>query len=161
MVPIRQYFDYLVRKQYKYGYSVFLNINICRNNLEDVRQLTQLARDNGIATDYHICETPMMDQENFRHMENNPVFIRDEDHPAICELLDWLIDKQNAKDVQNRIKKSRGSGAVVSVQMGDNGFNRAVAGTNGVHIIRGIGAFAQVGAPSRGGQDRRGEHHSH
>ena len=45
-----------------------------------------------------------------------------------------------AKDVQNRIKKSRGSGAVVSVQMGDNGFNRAVAGTNGVHIIRGIGA---------------------
>ncbi len=96
MVPIRQYFDYLVRKQYKYGYSVFLNINICRNNLEDVRQLTQLARDNGIATDYHICETPMMDQENFRHLENNPVFIRDEDHPAICELLDWLIEKQNS-----------------------------------------------------------------
>ncbi len=96
MVPIRQYFDYLVRKQYKYGFSVFLNINICRNNLEDVRQLTQLARDSGIATDYHICETPMMDQENFRHMENNPVFIRDEDHSAICELLDWLIDKQNS-----------------------------------------------------------------
>jgi MoaA/NifB/PqqE/SkfB family radical SAM enzyme len=96
MVPIRKYFDYLVRKQYKYGYSVFLNINICRNNLEDVRQLTQLARDNGIATDYHICETPMMEQENFRHLENNPVFIREGDHPAICELLDWLIEKQNS-----------------------------------------------------------------
>ena len=96
MVPIRQYFDYLVRKQYKYGFSVFLNINICRNNLEDVRQLTQLAHDNGIATDYHICETPMMEQESFRHMENNPVFIREEDHPAIGELLDWLIDKQNS-----------------------------------------------------------------
>src|SRR5664280_3443217 len=27
MVPIRSYFDYLVKKQYKYGYSVFLNIN--------------------------------------------------------------------------------------------------------------------------------------
>jgi ribonuclease P/MRP protein subunit RPP1 len=45
-----------------------------------------------------------------------------------------------AKDVQNRAKKSRGTGAVVSVQMGDNGFNRAVAGTTGVHILRGIGA---------------------
>ncbi|MGA9030070.1 MAG: RNase P subunit p30 family protein [Methanoregula sp.] len=45
-----------------------------------------------------------------------------------------------AKDVQNRVKKSRSTGAVVSVQMGDNGFNRAVAGTTGVHILRGIGA---------------------
>jgi len=27
MVPIRGYFDHLVRKQYKYGYSVFLNID--------------------------------------------------------------------------------------------------------------------------------------
>ncbi len=96
MGPIRQYFQYLVRKQYKYGYSVFLNINICRNNLEDVRMLTELAHDNGIATDYHICETPLMEQENFRHLENNPVFIREEDHAAIGELLDWLIEKQKS-----------------------------------------------------------------
>ncbi|MDD1701506.1 MAG: ribonuclease P [Methanoregula sp.] len=45
-----------------------------------------------------------------------------------------------ARDVQNRVKKSRGSGSVVSVQMGDNGFNRAVGGTRGIHIIRGIHA---------------------
>ena len=94
MVPIRKYFDYLVRKQYKYGYSVFLNINICRNNLEDVKQLTQLARDHGIATDYHICETPLMEHNNFQKLEDNPVFIREEDHPAICDTVDWLIDKQ-------------------------------------------------------------------
>jgi hypothetical protein len=31
LAPIRKQFDYLVRKQYGYGYSVFLNINICRN----------------------------------------------------------------------------------------------------------------------------------
>ena len=37
MVPIRSHFDYLVKKQYKYGYSVFLNINICANNMDDVR----------------------------------------------------------------------------------------------------------------------------
>jgi MoaA/NifB/PqqE/SkfB family radical SAM enzyme len=96
MVPIRQYFDHLVRKQYKYGYSVFLNINICRNNLDDVRMLTELAHDNGIATDYHICETPLMEHDDFKHMEDNPVFIRPEDHAAIGELIDWLIDKQNA-----------------------------------------------------------------
>ncbi len=96
MVPIRSYFDHLMRKQYKYGYSTFLNINICRNNLEDVRLLTQLAHDNGIATDYHICESPMAEQQDFRHFENNPVFIRPEDHAAIGELLDWLIERQNA-----------------------------------------------------------------
>lgn len=96
MQPIRTYFDHLIRKQYKYGYSVFLNINICRNNLDDVRQLTELAHDSGIATDYHICETPMMEHSEFRHFENNPVFIRPEDHPAIGELIDWLIDKQNS-----------------------------------------------------------------
>jgi pyruvate-formate lyase-activating enzyme len=45
MAPIREYFNHLVRKQYKYGYSVFLNINICRNNLKDVRMLTELAHD--------------------------------------------------------------------------------------------------------------------
>jgi MoaA/NifB/PqqE/SkfB family radical SAM enzyme len=96
MVPIRSYFDYLVRKQYKYGYSVFLNINICRNNLEDVRMLTQLAHDNGIATDYHICESPMLEHDHFKHLEDNPVFIRREDHAPISDLIDWLIEKQNA-----------------------------------------------------------------
>ena len=96
MVPIRQNFDHLIRKQHKYGYSVFLNINICRNNLEDVRMLTELARDNNIATDYHICETPMMEHSEFRHFEDNPVFIRPEDHAAIGELIDWLIEKQKS-----------------------------------------------------------------
>ena len=43
-----------------------------------------------------------------------------------------------AKDVQGRAKKSRGTGTLLSVRVGDNGFNRAVAGTSGVHILRGI-----------------------
>jgi len=96
MAPIRENFEFLVRKQYKYGYTVFLNINICRNNLEDVRQLTELAHDHGIATDYHICETPMMEQENFDKLEDNPVFIREQDHAPISELIDWLIEKQRS-----------------------------------------------------------------
>ena len=84
MVPIRSHFDYLVKKQYKYGYSVFLNINICHNNMDDVRQLTELAHDNGIATDYHICESPMTEQPHFKHLYSNPTFIREEDHPMVC-----------------------------------------------------------------------------
>jgi len=96
MAPIRSSFEYLIRKQYKYGYSVFLNINICRNNLDDVRLLTELAHDNGIATDYHICETPMMEHEHFKRLEDNPVFIRPEDHAPIGDLIDWLIEKQQS-----------------------------------------------------------------
>ena len=45
-----------------------------------------------------------------------------------------------AKDVQNRARKNRETGCVLSVRMGDNGFNRAVGGTRGVHILRGIAA---------------------
>src|SRR6266568_4219604 len=69
--PVRRYFDYLVRKQYRYGYTVFFNMNICRTNLEDIKQLTEIAHDNGIATDYHINESPMIEQPHFKHMDEN------------------------------------------------------------------------------------------
>ncbi len=93
MVPIREHFDYLVKKQYKYGYSVFLNINICANNMDDVRQLTELAHDNGIATDYHICESPMTEQPHFKHLYTNPTFIREEHHAAVGRA-DRLADRE-------------------------------------------------------------------
>ncbi len=92
--PIRPYFDYLVKKQYIYHYSVFLNINITRINLEDVRQLTEIAHDQGIATDYHINESPMTDQPHFRHNEGNNTFITPEDWPQVDALIDWLIARQ-------------------------------------------------------------------
>ncbi len=93
LAPVRKYFDYLVRKQYKYGYCVFLNINICRTNLEDVKQLTEIAHDNGIATDYHINESPMIEQPHFQHYDGNSTFITKEDWPKVDELVDWLIEK--------------------------------------------------------------------
>ncbi len=70
-------FPQLVQKQYKYGYAVFFKINICRNNLENVKQLTEIARENGIATDYHINESPMIEQSHFKHYrgERIPSFI--------------------------------------------------------------------------------------
>jgi MoaA/NifB/PqqE/SkfB family radical SAM enzyme len=93
---VRSYFDYLVRKQYSYGYSVFFNINICRNNLDDVRQLTDIAHDYGIATDYHINESPMMEQPHFKHAAGNVTFIEREDWDKVDELVEWLIAKKRA-----------------------------------------------------------------
>jgi MoaA/NifB/PqqE/SkfB family radical SAM enzyme len=93
LTPVRSYFEYLVKKQYQYGYCVFFNINICRNNLEDVKQLTEIAHDYGIATDYHINESPMIEESHFKHYDENDTFIRREDWPKVDELVDWLIEK--------------------------------------------------------------------
>ena len=95
--PIRPYFEYLVKKQYRYGYTVFFNINICRNNLDDVKALTEIAHEHKISTDYHINETPLVDQPHFKHLnDENPTYFRPEDHEKIDEVIDWLIAKQNA-----------------------------------------------------------------
>jgi MoaA/NifB/PqqE/SkfB family radical SAM enzyme len=94
--PILGYFKYLIKKQYVYGFSVFFNINITRINLEDVKQLTLIARDCGIATDYHINESPMLDQPHFKHHDENSTFITREDWPRVDALIDWLIDKNRS-----------------------------------------------------------------
>jgi MoaA/NifB/PqqE/SkfB family radical SAM enzyme len=96
LAPIRANFDYLVKRQFAYGYVIFLNINICRNNLDDVRELTEIAHDHGLATDYHINESPMTEQDHFKHLQDNPTFITPEDHAKVDELVDWLCDKQRA-----------------------------------------------------------------
>ena len=90
--------DHVLRKQYVYHYMVFFNINICRNNLQDVRQLTDYAHDHRAATDYHINETPMLEQdEHFKHMEENPTYIRPRDWRDVDTLIDWLIEKNKAR----------------------------------------------------------------
>jgi len=94
--PVRKHFDYLVRKQYRYGYSVFFNMNICRTNLEDIKQLTEIAHDNGIATDYHINESPMIEQPHFQHMDDNSTFITPQDWPKVDALVDWIIEKNKS-----------------------------------------------------------------
>ena len=60
-----------MEEQYRYGYTVFLNINICRTNLQDVKQLTEIAREYKISTDYHINEAPLVEQPHFKHMSDN------------------------------------------------------------------------------------------
>jgi MoaA/NifB/PqqE/SkfB family radical SAM enzyme len=93
LTPIRSYFEYLIKKQYRYGFAVFFNMNITRINMDDVKQLTQISHDHGIATDYHINESPMIEQSHFQHMDDNDTFIRPQDFPKVDALVDWLIDK--------------------------------------------------------------------
>jgi MoaA/NifB/PqqE/SkfB family radical SAM enzyme len=94
LVPVRKNLEHILRKQYAYDYMVFFNMNICRNNTPDIRRLTEYARAHRIATDYHINETPMLEQdEHFQHIDDNPTYIRPEDWRKIDELVDWLIEK--------------------------------------------------------------------
>ena len=51
-----------------------------------------------------------------------------------------LVREGGMKEVMSRLKRARGTPAVLSVQAGDAGFNRAVVGIRGVHILRGINA---------------------
>jgi MoaA/NifB/PqqE/SkfB family radical SAM enzyme len=94
--PMRHTFEYLLKKQFRHGYMVFFNICICRNNLDDVRQLTEMAHECRIATDYHLCESPMFHHPDVRHLEGNPNFIGPDDWPAVDALVDWLIDRNEA-----------------------------------------------------------------
>jgi hypothetical protein len=76
---------------------VFFNINICRNNHDDVRKLTEYAHAHRLATDYHINETPMLKQdEHFKHLNENPTYIRPEDWRAVDDLIEWIIEKNKA-----------------------------------------------------------------
>jgi MoaA/NifB/PqqE/SkfB family radical SAM enzyme len=97
LTPVRKTLEHLIRKQYVYGYMVFFNMNICRNNMDDIRQLTEYARANRLATDYHLNETPMLEQdEHFRHLNENPTYLRPEDWRQLDELVDWLIAKNKS-----------------------------------------------------------------
>jgi len=96
-IPSQKNLEHVMRKQYVYGYMVFFNMNICRNNLEDIRLLTEYAHEHRLATDYHLNETPMIEQDgHFKHLNENPTYIRPEDWRAVDELIDWIIEKNRA-----------------------------------------------------------------
>ena len=109
LAPIRRHFDYLVKKQYSYGYLVFLNINITRRNMDDVVRLTEIAREHCLATDYHVNESPMMEQPDFKHSDDNDTFLRPEDLPKFDALIDWLVErkKQGYKMVNSATRISQ------------------------------------------------------
>ncbi len=91
--PIRDHFEYLLKQQRRYGYTVALNTNICRNNMDDVVALTELAQERNIAIDFHINEAPMIEQDHFKHYDENATYLRPEDHSKVDDLLDWIIER--------------------------------------------------------------------
>jgi MoaA/NifB/PqqE/SkfB family radical SAM enzyme len=129
-VPAQTNLEYILRKQYVNGYIVFFNINICRNNLEDVRLLTEYAHDRRVATDYHINETPMLEQDDhFKHLYDNPTYIRPEDWPAIDTLIEWLVEKNRAGyQMVNSVQRLREIKAFVRMS---SGLDLAEYGWNG------------------------------
>ncbi len=93
LAPIRSHFDYLMKVQRRYGIGVFLNVCITRTNMDDVRQLTELAHDNDIGIDFHIVESPLIDAPHFKHHDVNSTFLTPADYPRVEELIDWLLEK--------------------------------------------------------------------
>jgi MoaA/NifB/PqqE/SkfB family radical SAM enzyme len=141
LIPSQKNLEHVIRKQYVYGYMVFFNINICRNNLDDVRQLTEYARERRLATDYHLNETPMLEQdEHFKHLHDNPTYIRREDWPAVDSLIDWLIAKnRSGYQMVNSVQRLQEMKAFVRMatggnvrRNGENGMDAIVASTPGI-----------------------------
>jgi MoaA/NifB/PqqE/SkfB family radical SAM enzyme len=96
LAKIEDQFHYLVERQKKYGYLLFFNINICRNNIEDARQLTEIAHQHGVGTDYHLNEPPhsFVEVDHYQHQDDG-LHILPEQHQEVDDLLDWLMQKQN------------------------------------------------------------------
>jgi MoaA/NifB/PqqE/SkfB family radical SAM enzyme len=94
LMAIEPQFRYMVKMQEKYGYILFFNINITSKNLYDVKMLTEIAHDNGIATDYHINEPPhdVIDIDHYKH-KGDGLYIREDQYEEVDSLLDWIIMK--------------------------------------------------------------------
>lgn len=60
--------------------------------IQDVKSLTQLAHDYGVATDYHINEQPLIPYRHFKNEEDG-AWITEREIKAVDELVDWLIEK--------------------------------------------------------------------
>lgn len=92
---IEDQFEILLAKEPEYGYITFFNINITQKNIEDVKELTEIAHKKGIATDYHINEPPLIDYDGFSHHEDG-WWITPKEFQEIDALVDWLIEKNRA-----------------------------------------------------------------
>ena len=136
-VPIEKNVEHLLKKQYVYGYMVFFNINICRNNHEDVKRLTEWAHEHRIATDYHINESPMLDQsDHFKHLDNNPTYLGPEDWRAVDDLVDWIVAKnksgyQMVNSVQRLLEMKTFVRMSSGLDLREVGWNGDGTGTNG------------------------------
>jgi len=89
---IKKQFEYLVQQEKEYGYITFLNINITKKNVKDVKELTEIAREYSIATDYHVNEPPVIKYDTYQH-EQDGAWITEKEIQGVDEVIDWLIEK--------------------------------------------------------------------
>jgi MoaA/NifB/PqqE/SkfB family radical SAM enzyme len=130
LLGIEPQFRYLVQQQAKYGYLIFFNINICGNNVRDVRLLTEIAHQNGIGTDYHLNELPQdfVNTDHYKH-RGEALSITPDKYGEVDALLDWLIEKQregwpmvnSPEHLQTFKKRMRGEIGVWDCRAGHNG----------------------------------------
>ncbi|MBI5468474.1 MAG: radical SAM protein [Deltaproteobacteria bacterium] len=92
---IEPQFKYLVKMKEKYGYIVFFNINITAGNMDDVKELTQIARRYNIGTDYHINEAPVIEQSHYKYGDRG-YWITEDYYRKVDELSDWLVEKSGS-----------------------------------------------------------------
>lgn len=92
---IEPQFKYLVKQRQRHGYIVFFNINITSKNIEDVKRLTEIAREHNIGTDYHINEMPIIEQSHYKFGDKG-CWITDDYYRDIDELVDWIIEKNRS-----------------------------------------------------------------
>ncbi len=90
---IKPQLEYLVKQQNKYKYITFFNINITKNNVKDVKALTEIAHAYGIATDYHINEPPQIEYDHYKY-QHEGAWITQAEFQAVDDLVDWLIEKK-------------------------------------------------------------------
>jgi MoaA/NifB/PqqE/SkfB family radical SAM enzyme len=120
LVPAQKNLEHIMRKQFGYGYLVFFNMNICRNNLDDIQRLTNYAHEHRLATDYHLNETPMMEAGgHFKHLSENPTYIRPEDWRDVDQLVDWIIERnKEGYQMVNSVKRLQETKAFVRMSSG-------------------------------------------
>jgi MoaA/NifB/PqqE/SkfB family radical SAM enzyme len=83
----------MLRDRSKEGeFLLMLNVNITPRNIDDVKELTELAYRDRINVDYHIVEPPLKEQPHFQ-TDPDEVGFAPEDYEKVDELLDWLLAK--------------------------------------------------------------------
>jgi len=87
----RQY-ELLLEKSAKDKFLVMFNVNITPRNIEDVKELTEIAYRDRINVDYHVLEPPLGQMKHFRRTDDEIGFLS-EDYQKVDELLDWLLEK--------------------------------------------------------------------
>ena len=89
---IRSQYEMLREKSSQSEFLVMFNVNITPRNVEDVKELTEIAYRDRVNVDYHVVEPPLNDQPHFATSRDEIGFLPD-DYRKVDELLDWLLAK--------------------------------------------------------------------